>query len=90
MRLTRLNITKCIITGDVRRVQDNKPPVRNISGLSKSLEEMDEEAYDADKIYFVLYRADRKGLEKVDDKLLKDIMNVLMATEDELVRWPRS
>lgn len=85
--LTRLNITKCIVLGDARRLQKGQRPVRNMRGLSLELEAVDEEKYSAEKIYRVLDRSRKIGLRKVDDKLLEDIQDILMVDEKELVKY---
>lgn len=85
--LTRLNITKCIVIGDARRLENGKDPVRNMRGLSLQLEAVDEDLYSAEKIYRVLDRSRKVGLRKIDDKLLKDIQDILQVEEKELVKY---
>lgn len=85
--LTRLNITKCIVIGDARRLEKGKEPVRNIRGLSLELEMVDDEVYEAEKVYPVLYHSNKKGVRTIDDKLLKDIQDILLVEEKELVRY---
>lgn len=87
MPLTRLNITRCIIIGDARRLEEGKDPVRNMRGLSLALEAINEEAYAAEKIYKVLDRSRKLGVRKVDDNLLKDLQEILMVEEVELVKY---
>lgn len=84
--LTRLNLTKCIIIGDARRIGEGKEPVRNIFGLSRELEKIDEDKYDLDKICKRLYSANKCGI-KAEEKLVKDIQNILMVEETELVKY---
>jgi len=90
MSLIRLNITTCIVMGDARRLKTGKAPVRNIKGLSRELEILNEDEYDADKICRVLYTMNKLGVIKVDDCLVKSIQNILLVEETELVKYPRN
>ncbi len=88
MPLTRLNLTKCIIIGDARRLSKGKTPVRNIRGLSKELEQINEDKYDLDYICKRLYTANKIGMKQVDNQLLKDIQEILHVENVELVKSP--
>jgi len=90
MSLIRLNITTCIAMGDARRLKEGKEPVRNIKGLSRELEILNKDEYDADIIYQVLWRMNKRGVIKVDDCLVKSIQNILLVEETELVKYPRN
>lgn len=90
MPLLRLNITTCIVIGDARRLEEGKAPVRNIKGLSRELETLDENEYDADKICKILYRSNGSGVISVPDRLLEDLQNTLLVKEDELIKYPQS
>lgn len=89
MALIRLNLTKCIVIGDARRLNDGEDPVRNVKGLSKELEALDEDKYDADVICHLLYRSNKQGLKEIDDHMLCAIREILRVTEVELVKYPR-
>ncbi|WP_300440659.1 hypothetical protein [Christiangramia sp.] len=89
MPLIILNITNCIVIGDARRLKAGKQPVRNIRGLSRELECINEKKYDADRICHFLYRtrSNKPGMIEIDETLLKDLQSILMVKEEELVRY---
>lgn len=84
---TVLNITKCIVIGDARRMLKGKEPVRNIARLSVELELMYEDRYDADLIHHVLRWSEKIGHVTRKDQLLKDLQNVLFVSEEELIKY---
>ena len=79
-----INIRNCIIVGDTRRLKAGKEPIWNFRRLSYSLEELDEEKYDSDKIYQNILYKSNNGFEDDDMELIKDIQVLLHLTEDEI------
>ncbi|HET8885575.1 MAG TPA: hypothetical protein VFM70_04390 [Salinimicrobium sp.] len=82
--MTRLNINNCIVLGDFRRLQQGKPLLRNIKGLSVEMEMSFPGKYDADKVYSVIYAKAGKGFKETDKELLNDLGDVLLLEEHEM------
>lgn len=80
----KLAITKSIIIGDPRRMNEGKEAIRTIWGLSQALENLAPDKYVADNINTKLRMLDKTGQYRVDRYLVYDICHILSVTVDEL------
>lgn len=80
----KLQIEKCIIIGDARRLAEDLQPIKSIRQLSLEIGVLTK-SFKTNNIYFKLYRYEKDGFYNSDEKLIKSICSVLKVTEKELV-----
>jgi len=79
----KLDIDKCIIIGDAKRVLEGVFPIKNKHTLSQKLAVSMNES--ANTIYSKLYRYEKDGFYTENKKFISDICKTLRVTREELV-----
>ncbi len=85
----KLNISNCIVYGDAKRLKDGKKPVKTLRRLTYILIKKDSfSGPTVEALYHKLYRCELHGFfansEEIEN-IIKDICEVLMVDEKELV-----
>ena len=79
----KLDIDKCIIIGDFKRIKEGIFPIKNKLNLSIQLARLSSDT--PNSIYSRLYRYEKDGFFHRSEKLITNICEILRVTEDELV-----
>ncbi|MES2287279.1 MAG: hypothetical protein V4547_16425 [Bacteroidota bacterium] len=78
----KLDLKKCLIIGNPKRMKAGKPTITDRQHLSTFLNESE---IGVTNIYMVLYRSEEKGFLRKNQTLITKLCEILMVKEKDLV-----